>query len=64
MSTGDFGRWGRPFMLNARRFPLSRKPLFGTTAQVNQRAKDSLASTLRHTKERALEKMRAQSEMR
>ncbi len=29
---------------------LSRRPLFGTIPQVNQRARDQLASTLRHTR--------------
>ena len=43
---------------------LSRKPLFGTMAQVNTRARDQLASTLRQTKARALENVRARSEMR
>jgi len=32
---------------------LSRRPLFGTTMQVNQRARDQLASTLRQTRDKA-----------
>ncbi len=40
---------------------LSRRPLFGTTGQVNARARDSLAATLRQTKARVIENARAQS---
>jgi putative flippase GtrA len=41
---------------------LSRRPLFGTLGQVKNRAKDSLAFTLRRTKARASESARARSE--
>jgi putative flippase GtrA len=41
---------------------LSRRPLFGTLGQVKNRAKDSLAFTLRQTRARVFENARARSE--
>jgi putative flippase GtrA len=41
---------------------LSRRPLFGTLGQVKNRARESLAFTLRRTKARAFENARARSE--
>jgi hypothetical protein len=41
---------------------LSRRPLFGTLGQVKNRARDSLALTLRQTKARAFDNARARSE--